>query len=151
MSRPQSPRLRVLRLDGGAALGGFRIERIVERLRAEGVAVRSLAARHVHWVAATRELDGAELGKLRSLLIDDATLLADDERAETLVVMPRLGTLSPWASKATDIAHRCGLDAIDAHRARRRVRVEIEVRAARPHEGRRRGPRDASPPRCTTA
>ena len=28
---------------------------------------------------------------------------------QLVVVMPRLGTVSPWASKATDIAHNCGL------------------------------------------
>ncbi|MCH3703315.1 hypothetical protein LZB55_08575, partial [Campylobacter lari] len=40
-----------------------------------------------------------------------------------LLVIPRLGTISPWASKATDIAHNCGLSAV--HRIERGVRYVI--------------------------
>ncbi|MGD9842652.1 MAG: phosphoribosylformylglycinamidine synthase, partial [Steroidobacteraceae bacterium] len=35
-----------------------------------------------------------------------------DNKGQLLLVLPRVGTISPWASKATDIAHVCGLQSV---------------------------------------
>ncbi len=121
----QSPH--VLRLDGGSALSAFRVERLVARLRGEGIAVRALLARHIHLVAATRTLEADEREKLDALLDYGNPAPAPSSKSETFVVLPRLGTLSPWASKATDIAHRCGLDVVQ--RIERGVVYDIDVRA----------------------
>ena len=116
MSRPLHPSppvpRHVLRLEGGGALSAFRVERLVQRLRDAGIAVRAATARHVHVVAARRELTIDERARLDALLDYGETAVVLP-RAETFVVLPRLGTLSPWASKATDIAQRCSLDAIE--------------------------------------
>ncbi len=113
MDRPQHLTSQVFRLDGARAWSGFRIERLSKRLHDADVAARSLTARFVHVVASARPLTADERTTLEALLDYGAPFeAADDARAETFLVLPRLGTLSPWASKATDIAHRCGLHAI---------------------------------------
>jgi phosphoribosylformylglycinamidine synthase len=98
----------MLHLRGGPALSSFRRDQLLERLPS----VTSVDAEFQYIVALERELDAAE----RALL---GRLLDSDERAKDraldgplLFVGPRLGTLSPWASKATDIAHGSGLGAV---------------------------------------
>ena len=117
MDRPPHPIPQVLlqtaRFDGARAGSGFRTERLIGRLADAGVPVRALTARFVHIVASRRSLTTDEQATLAALLDYGVPFeAADDAKAETFVVLPRLGTLSPWASKATDIAHRCGLDAV---------------------------------------
>ncbi len=96
------------RFEGGNALPGFRAESLLARLRGQVDRIERVAARHVHWVWSDSALTRAESDRLESLLRygEPATALAG---AETIVVAPRLGTISPWASKATDIARNCGL------------------------------------------
>ena len=122
---PQSPR--VLRLDGGRALSEFRLERLAGSLRDQGLAVRAIHARFVHLVATTRALSADERTKLDALLDYGDPAVAAPAKAETFLVLPRLGTLSPWASKATDIAHRCGLAAIV--RIERGVIHDVDVKS----------------------
>ena len=98
-------------------MGDFREERLAEALRQQDLPIRALASRFVHVVASSRPLAADERATLDALLDYGEPPLPDavrkPEHAETFVVVPRLGTLSPWASKATDIAHRCGLPAIE--------------------------------------
>jgi len=80
--------------------------------------VRELSAEFQHFIALERELSSAELGVLQQLLDYGprpalAEPIADPlQQPEQLIVGPRLGTISPWASKATEIAHICGLSAV---------------------------------------
>ena len=71
-----------------------------------------MAARHVHWVASETELDEGTAATVARLLTYGEPYAGDSEDAHVtcVVVAPRLGTLSPWSSKATDIAHSCGVD-----------------------------------------
>ncbi len=98
----------LLCFDGGNALSGFRAQALLPRLQAVAPRVAAVHARYVHWVAAEEALSPQARDALQALLHygDDYTGPTDGER---VLVMPRLGTLSPWASKATDIAHNCGL------------------------------------------
>jgi len=101
------------RFEGGNALPGFRAAALLARLQAEVARISSLSARHVHWVWSDSPLTRADSDRLAALLrygdpVDDAGDAAKGD-AETIVVAPRLGTISPWASKATDIARNCGL------------------------------------------
>jgi phosphoribosylformylglycinamidine synthase len=61
----------------------------------------------VHWVRSAAVLDAATRDKLAALLRYGEP--AADVAGTLVVVMPRLGTVSPWASKATDIAHNCAI------------------------------------------
>ena len=96
------------RFEGGNALPAYRIAALLERLRARVGRIDGVSARHVHWVWSDATLSRADADRLEALLrYGDPATPRDD--AETMVVAPRLGTISPWASKATDIARNCGL------------------------------------------
>ena len=94
-----------------SALSDFRAARLLKRIREIAPAAQGVSARFVHFVHAQRPLTNDESARLQALLhygADGADVKAD----ATFMVIPRLGTISPWASKATDIAHNCGLDVI---------------------------------------
>ena len=98
----------LLHFEGGNALSPFRAQALLARLAAVSPRITGVAARHVHWVWTDAELPAADRDKLAALLTyGDA--YAGPAEGPAIVVMPRLGTVSPWASKATDIAHNCGL------------------------------------------
>jgi len=105
---------RILTLPGTPALSGFRIDKLLARLRRLEPSVRGLSAHYVHFVALERALTAREREQLERLLRygPRARGTADGEAGERLWVVPREGTISPWSSKATDIAHVCGLDAV---------------------------------------
>ena len=94
--------------DGGNALSAFRASALLNALQARVARVAAVQAHHVHWVASARELGEDERNRLLGLLRYGEPALKQTD-GELIVVMPRLGTVSPWASKATDIAHNCGL------------------------------------------
>jgi phosphoribosylformylglycinamidine synthase len=93
--------------EGGNALSSFRAAALLSRLKAVDARISGVAARHVHWVWSDTELPRDAHDKLAGLLrYGDA--YAGPTDGTLIVVAPRLGTVSPWASKATDIAHNCG-------------------------------------------
>lgn len=100
-----------LALDGPGALSAFRATRLLARLRAIEPNITAVAARHVHLVHASGPLDQAARDKLATLLRYGDHYDGPAE-GEVFFVVPRLGTISPWASKATDIARNCGLTTI---------------------------------------
>ena len=96
---------------GGNALSPFRAAALVARLRAVVPAITDVSARYVHWAASDADLDPATHATVERLLTygPPAEAPATNPYSSVVVVAPRLGTLSPWASKATDIAHSCGV------------------------------------------
>jgi len=94
--------------EGGSALSGFRARQLLPRLQAIEPRIEAVAARFVHLVATDGALAEAERERFAALL-DYGEPFEAQAGTATLVVTPRLGTVSPWASKATDIAHNCGL------------------------------------------
>ncbi len=94
--------------EGGNALSAFRAQALLPRLQAVNKAITGVRARHVHWVWSGQALQAAEHEKLAALL-NYGDAFEGGAEGPLLVVAPRLGTVSPWASKATDIAHNCGL------------------------------------------
>ena len=114
----------VLTLPGAAALSGFRIEKLVSRLRSREPGITGLSAHYVHFVALERALSAEERQRLERLLTYGPRLEAGPAAGESLWVVPREGTISPWSSKATDIAHVCGLAAVQ------RIERGIEYRLA---------------------
>ncbi len=103
--------LQTLILEGGNALSDFRIQQLVPRLQAICPDVVGLSGQYLHLVASVTSLEDAAQQTLKQLLTygDPAPSEAIAAASWTLYVSPRLGTVSPWASKATDIAHNCGL------------------------------------------
>ncbi|MGH8156794.1 MAG: phosphoribosylformylglycinamidine synthase [Rhodanobacter sp.] len=96
----------MIALDGQSALSPFRLERLNARLDALHRGVRVQASWFVYFI----DVDTAPEGALRQRLL--SVLEAKDAAPEpaTLWVVPRLGTISPWSSKATDILHGAGFD-----------------------------------------
>ncbi|MFI4889771.1 MAG: phosphoribosylformylglycinamidine synthase [Steroidobacterales bacterium] len=95
-------------LAGAAALPQFRLDRLAAQLRAVDARVTGLESRWVHFVDVARAPDSRQMHRLERLLGRVAP--APQGRGQVLTVTPRTGTISPWSSKATDIAHVCGLD-----------------------------------------
>jgi phosphoribosylformylglycinamidine synthase len=94
---------------GAPALSQFRLEKLLLSLKASEPRMVAVSARLIHFVDALRPLDEAQLEVLGKLLTYGPRPHAQAERGLKLLVTPRLGTVSPWSSKATDIARVCGL------------------------------------------
>ncbi|MDB5903069.1 MAG: phosphoribosylformylglycinamidine synthase, partial [Betaproteobacteria bacterium] len=102
----------LIRLRGRAALSTFRLEKLHLALSPDLPGVR-VAAEYWHFAFASRPLDAAEMQRLERLLTYGPKSEAPAERGTLFLVVPRLGTISPWSSKASDIAHHCGLEAVE--------------------------------------
>ncbi len=131
MPTPHAPDFpnRLLRFDGGNAWSAFRAQALLERLATVSPRIVGVDARHVHWVACDSPPERALTDKLAALLDygEPFTAAADAtaDHAARVVVMPRLGTVSPWASKATDIARNCGAA---VHRVERVTEVRLHCK-----------------------
>ncbi|MBL8309993.1 MAG: phosphoribosylformylglycinamidine synthase [Burkholderiales bacterium] len=99
-----------LSLRGSAALSQFRQDKLVAALTEHRVT--AINAEFWHFAAVNRELSREERTRLDALLAYGADAEPSDGHQYAFLVVPRLGTISPWSSKATDIAHNCGLDAV---------------------------------------
>jgi phosphoribosylformylglycinamidine synthase len=99
-------------LIGAPALSQFRLDHLMHALRAQDKRVTALSSRWVHFVDDSRPLIDSELGLLAKLLTYGSRTASRDQRGQQVLVTPRIGTESPWSSKATDILHVCGLDAV---------------------------------------
>ncbi len=103
---------RMMELPGQAALSEFRLSKLLAALREREPRIDSIAARFVYFIDLAGPLDAAEQRRLEALLLSGEASARFAADARTVVVVPRPGTISPWSSKATDIAHACGFDAV---------------------------------------
>jgi phosphoribosylformylglycinamidine synthase len=103
----------VLKLPGGTALSDFRLDKLNARVGAVCRGLRVTTTQYWHFVEVERELTPDEQGTLDRLLRYGPEGPAPRElRDRVILVTPRLGTISPWSSKATDIARQCGLGVV---------------------------------------
>ncbi len=105
----------MLILRGSSALSPFRLEKLRADLVAAGLPVRGLRAQFVHVVqlaAGVQELTAEAQAVLEKLLSYGPRRELAALSGVAQIVAPRPGTISPWSSKATDIAHICGLAAV---------------------------------------
>ena len=107
--------MELLSLRGRSALSAFRVAKLLDGLAAARPAhpVVGVAANWQHFVEVSRPLAAAERATLERLLTYGPRDAAEAGGAVSLLVVPRPGTISPWSSKATDIAHNCGLAAVN--------------------------------------
>ncbi len=94
--------------DGGNAISRSRAATLLIALQGVHDKIQGISGRFVHWVATDGLPDAALASKLTALL-SYGEPFEGDASGVVVLVSPRLGTLSPWASKATDIARNCGL------------------------------------------
>ncbi|HSC47245.1 MAG TPA: phosphoribosylformylglycinamidine synthase, partial [Gammaproteobacteria bacterium] len=97
----------MLQFRGGPALSSFRIRKLLENLRQIDPDLSGLDSQFLYFVDVDGELGSADRGLLEKLLLNGAP--GATPTGSLILVVPRIGTVSPWASKATDIAHNCGL------------------------------------------
>ncbi|MGH8251556.1 MAG: phosphoribosylformylglycinamidine synthase [Steroidobacteraceae bacterium] len=117
---------------GAPALSKFRIERLLAKLQGAEPSVHRLEVDYLHIVDLHRPLAPAENAVLERLLGSSAPVADPRPPGQRLLTVPRPGTISPWSSKATDIAHVCGLDAI--HRIERGRDWRVQAVTALPAE-----------------
>jgi phosphoribosylformylglycinamidine synthase len=116
----------MLQLAGPAAETAFRLNKLREQLRLRTDAFVDVAAHFRHYVHTTAALAPAQREVLRALLTYGTP--ADAQfNDQAIFVVPRLGTISPWASKATDIARICELP---VHRIERGRVIQLRVNRA---------------------
>ncbi|HLF96961.1 MAG TPA: phosphoribosylformylglycinamidine synthase, partial [Methylococcaceae bacterium] len=102
----------LISLPGHSALSPFRLRRLTDALQAVDGSLCSVGAEFVYFVDCLRPLTAEESIRLHELLLEGSAPRPEQKSGEHVLVVPRLGTLSPWSSKATDIARVCGLDAV---------------------------------------
>ncbi|HYB34320.1 MAG TPA: phosphoribosylformylglycinamidine synthase [Steroidobacteraceae bacterium] len=104
----------MLQIAGPPALSAFRIAKLLDRLTALESAVSGLEARFLHFADLAQPLSASERAILEQLLTygPRRPAPAADLGGELILVVPRVGTISPWSSKATDIAQVCGLGSV---------------------------------------
>ena len=117
-----------IRLTGSTALSAGRRRRWLDELRAAIPGLRDVKAHYEHFAELERPLRSDERQRLEQVLADGEVAAEDDSYPLTALVVPRLGTLSPWSSKATEIVQRCGLTVV------RRVERGIRYRFDHPGE-----------------
>ena len=102
-------------LRGVSALSGFRVEKLLQKAAALGLPQADLKSEFWYFVHSAADLDGAAVEKMQALLeaerVENVPQVS--EGLHLFLVTPRIGTISPWSSKATDIAHNCGLDGVE--------------------------------------
>ena len=101
----------MLILPGSNALSAFRTKRLLSALQEVDPAITEVTARYLHFMDGGDSLSEKEVSRL-SALLDYGEPFHGAEKGDEYVVVPRVGTISPWSSKATDIVHNCGLKGI---------------------------------------
>ena len=99
-------------LRGAPALSDFRRSKLLARLQNRVAAVSGVYAEFMHFAELTAELDESSEQVLSRLLRYGPSVAVEEPAGELVLVMPRFGTISPWSSKATDIARNCGLSQV---------------------------------------
>lgn len=102
----------MLLFQGSPALSEFRLNKLLDKIRELVPVVSRLSAHFVHFVELSASFDQKETDVLNKLLQYGPVIEDKPCEGELFLITPRLGTISPWSSKATDIAHNCRLDKV---------------------------------------
>ncbi|MES2206080.1 MAG: phosphoribosylformylglycinamidine synthase [Pseudomonadota bacterium] len=115
-------------VDPQPALSSFRIQKHLDALKQLFLySIESIQSNYFYPLASHETLDASQKEKLETLLNATAGTPQSVNEEILLYVIPRVGTVSPWASKATDIAHRCGLK--NVHRVERGIIYRVKSSA----------------------
>jgi phosphoribosylformylglycinamidine synthase len=118
----------MLILPGSNALSVFRSQRLLSQLQAVAPAITAVQARFYHFIDTASALSADDTARLDAMLTygEPAAASVREGVTEEFFVIPRLGTISPWASKATDIAHNCGMAHV--HRIERGIAFALSLK-----------------------
>lgn len=101
-----------LSLRGSPALSQFRLDKLYTTLKTSVPTIQHIYAEFVHFSFSQEGLSEKEQNTLAKILTYGPRAQAESPSGELFLVTPRIGTISPWASRATDIAKNCGLSQI---------------------------------------
>ncbi len=102
----------MLILRGAPALSAFRHSKLLEQLKQKVSAVSGLYAEFAHFAEVDGALSDQEHQVLERLLKYGPSVPVQEPDGRLFLIVPRFGTISPWSSKASDIARNCGLDKV---------------------------------------
>lgn len=102
----------MLALRGAPALSAFRHEKLLSALQSKVPAVTALYSEFMHFADLEQDLSADEQQVLDRILRYGPKADVEEPAGQLFLVVPRPGTISPWSSKATDIAHNCGLSSV---------------------------------------
>ncbi|NMM39153.1 MAG: phosphoribosylformylglycinamidine synthase [Glaciimonas sp.] len=120
----------MLILPGSNALSAFRTQRLLSQLHTVDADIIAITGRFTHFIDAGRAVSQDDTNRLQALLTYGEPFSAahlTDKESEEFFVIPRFGTISAWASKATDIAHNCGMAHIK--RIERGVAYRVQLKS----------------------
>ena len=102
----------MLKIPGTLALSDFRVKKLLAQVQAVEPSITAVAAQFIHFVDVAGDLNESQTAILSQLLAYGSIQSSTECLGDVLLVVPRSGTMSPWSSKATEIAQRCGLSAV---------------------------------------
>ncbi len=102
----------MLILRGAPALSDFRLQKLAERILEATSLKLDIYAEFYHFVETSEKLSDSQLDVLDKILRYGPALASHEPAGTMLLITPRPGTISPWSTKATDIAHNCGLESV---------------------------------------
>ena len=101
-----------LSLRGSPALSPFRLDKLYDTLKKSAPRISHIYAEFNHFAFSDVLLSAPQQHTLKQILTYGPQAKLEEPAGELFLVVPRIGTISPWASRATDIAHNCGLSAV---------------------------------------
>ncbi|SVD89826.1 uncharacterized protein METZ01_LOCUS442680, partial [marine metagenome] len=107
----------MITIEGPPSHSPYRLNQLLSELQSIDSSVTSIGARYIHFIDNSEELTNKDYAVLNPLLSYGPDWGLGANKGDKIIVIPRIGTTSPWSSKATDIAHGCGLSSI--HRVER--------------------------------
>lgn len=111
MTMPKTTLIKNLR--GAPALSEFRVQKLLAQCEDLALPVTDIYAEFAHFAKLDEALSTDEESVLQQLLTYGPTIEEHEPQGQFLLVTPRPGTISPWSSKSTDIAHNCGLTKVE--------------------------------------
>ncbi len=102
----------MLTLAGAPSLSRFRKQRLLSQCQEIVPEITNIYGQFIHFVDLEKDLDDQQMLVLEQILIYGPSRGNEQLENSLILVIPRPGTISPWSSKATDIAHNCGLASI---------------------------------------
>ncbi len=102
----------MLKIPGTSALSGYRLSQLLDQIKIIDSSIHAISARYVHYIDHDQVLTDQETSKLNRLLSYGYGEPDSNLEGHVFIVVPRPGTISPWSSKASEIAERCGLTSV---------------------------------------
>ena len=103
----------MLILRGAPALSSFRINKLLKKAKNIVPSLEDIYSEYVHFVDLNRAMTDENFSTIKKLLTYGSSKEIKETKGAFTLTVPRPGTISPWSSKATDIAHNCGLKEVN--------------------------------------